>query len=138
MISGLLSRGARSQFLRFSSIGVAGFLIDTAALYVAIVLGPLDLYSGRLFSYTVAATSTWALNRRFTFHAQRSHERLKEWGKFFAANLVGGAANYGVYAALVASSDTVAAWPIIGVAAGSVAGLAINFNLSRWLVFTSR
>lgn len=126
----------RSRFIRFATIGVAGFIVDTAALYFAMGLLGAGHYSGRAFSYAVAATSTWALNRRFTFHARRSSNRLAEWARFLTANAAGGIANYLVYAALVAASDVVANWPILGVAAGSLAGLAINFNLSRRIVFT--
>jgi putative flippase GtrA len=127
---------ARSQFLRFSAIGVAGFLIDALSLYFAMNVLGAGHYSGRAFSYFVAATSTWALNRRFTFHAQRSSNRLAEWAKFFTANAAGGLVNYAVYSALVATSAVVSEWPILGVAAGSLAGLLINFNLSRRAVFT--
>ena len=125
----------RSQFLRFSTIGVAGFAIDTTVLYLAMNLLGAGHYSGRALSFMVAVTSTWALNRRFTFHAQRSSNFLAEWAKFFTANTAGGLTNYCVYAALVAGSAVVANWPVLGVAAGSLAGLAINFNLSRWVVF---
>jgi putative flippase GtrA len=123
------------QFLWFGVAGTVGFLVDTAALYTALYALGTDPYSGRALSYLVAATSTWALNRRFTFREQRDQNRLAEWGRFLAANTVGGAVNYGTYALLIASTATVAAYPVLGVAAGSVAGLAVNFTLSRRLVF---
>jgi putative flippase GtrA len=119
-------------------IGVIGFLIDTAALFLAMRYLGAGHYTGRVLSYLLAATSTWALNRRFTFHSRRSPSRLREWAKFFSANAAGGLINYSVYALLVSASQTVAAWPILGVAAGSVAGLAVNFQLSRRVVFTGR
>jgi putative flippase GtrA len=128
-------QAARSQFLRFSLIGAAGFLVDAAALYVAMAWLGAGYYSGRVLSYVAAASSTWALNRRFTFHEQRSKNRLAEWARFFTANAAGGIANYVVYATLVASSPLVREWPILGVAAGSIAGLVINFNLTRRVVF---
>lgn len=138
METAAVSVSVRSQFFRFAAVGTAGFLIDTSALYLAIGVFGFGLYWGRAFSYLIAATSTWAMNRRFTFHAQRSRNRFAEWAKFFTTNAAGGAANYLVYATLVSISDLVAAWPILGVAAGSIAGLAINFNLSRRIVFTGK
>ena len=123
------------QFLTFSAIGVAGFVVDTATLYTALQLGA-GLYTGRLASYLVAATTTWALNRRYTFSDRRTHRPAREWARFLAANSLGGVVNYGTYAALVASLPLVAAHPWLGVAAGSLAGLAANFTLSRRLVFT--
>jgi putative flippase GtrA len=133
-----MQHSAQAQFVRFGLAGTVGFLVDTAALYVALHGLGLGHYSGRVFSYLAAATSTWALNRRFTFRAQSSTNWLAEWAKFLAANAIGGLLNYGVYAGLVYASDTVRAWPVLGVAAGSIAGLLINFTLSRRVVFTSR
>ena len=127
---------ASAQFLRFGLIGTAGFLVDTAALYLAMALGA-NAYVGRLFSYLVAATFTWAMNRHFTFRAQASPDRLKEWGRFLAANALGGALNYGTYALLISTSTRVAEAPVMGVAAGSIAGLAANFLMSRYLVFVA-
>jgi putative flippase GtrA len=126
------------QFLSFSVVGTIGFVVDTATLYFAMGQLGLGLYSGRVISYLVAATSTWALNRRFTFRQQRSTNRLGEWGRFLGANAFGGLVNYGVYAALVTLNDTASAHPVIGVAAGSVAGLLVNFSASRYVVFTGR
>lgn len=124
-----------SQFLRFALVGAAGFIVDASTLKAAMYLGA-GHYSGRVISYLVAATFTWSLNRRYTFREQQDANLFREWIKFLAANLAGGGINYATYAALVALSPTVEAWPTIGVAAGSIAGLAVNFTLSRLLVFT--
>jgi len=43
--------------------------------------------------------------------------------------------NYGTYAALIALVPLVSAHPVIGVAAGAIAGMFGNFVLSRRLVF---
>lgn len=130
-----MHRDIRAQFMSFAMVGVAGFLVDSGTLYVAMALGA-GHYSGRVISYLVAATSTWALNRRFTFHGQHDANWFAEWARFLAANAAGGLVNYSVYALLVASSPLVAAQPVLGVAAGSISGLMVNFTLSRWVVFT--
>ena len=54
---------------------------------------------------------------------------------FLLINLVGFACNYGTYAALIATSPLVARHPVLGVAAGSLAGLMWNFLLVRRFVF---
>jgi putative flippase GtrA len=129
---------AAKQLLSFSMVGAAGFIVDAAGLYFAMHVLGAGLYGGRVISYLVAATATWALNRRYTFRAQRSQNRLKEWGRFLAANTVGGLVNYVTYAALVTTDALSALYPVIGVAAGSVAGLTVNFCLSRFFVFGRR
>jgi putative flippase GtrA len=128
---------AKSQFVRFAAVGVAGLVVDTAVLYGALALGA-GLYSGRVISYIAAATTTWALNRRFTFASHESESKFAQWAKFLAANSVGGLVNYSVYAALITASPLIATLPVIAVCAGSIAGLAVNFTLSRKFVFRHR
>lgn len=123
------------QFLRFGVVGVAGFLVDAGVLMLMLWLG-LGPYAGRVVSYLAAASTTFALNRAWTFrNASREGPVASQWGRFVLLNLVGFAANYGTYAALVAGTPLVAAYPVIGVAAGSLAGMFLNFGLSRRYVF---
>jgi putative flippase GtrA len=124
------------QFLRFCVIGTGGAVVDIGVLYFAMHVLTLNHYTGRAVSWLAAATFTWAMNRRFTFSDGRPP--LTQWAKFLAANAVGGLVNYGVYAALVAGSALVSAIPAIGVAAGSLVGLAFNFSASKWVVFRDR
>jgi len=134
----VIQRALKSQFVRFSLVGVAGLVVDTAVLYGALALGA-GLYSGRVVSYVAAASATWALNRRFTFSGHEDgSSRLAQWAKFLAANSLGGLVNYSVYAALVATSSKVASMPVIAVCAGSLAGLVVNYTLSRKFVFRYR
>lgn len=123
------------QFLYFSAVGVVGFLVDASTLYLAIGLLDAGLYGGRVISYLVAATVTWSLNRRYTFRERRRANRFAEWSEFLGANAIGGLINYGTYALLVSTYAVAATHPVIGVAAGSIAGLAVNFCLSRYVVF---
>lgn len=131
-----MSLSTQTQFLRFTLVGAAGFLVDASSLYVAMNYLGAGHYSGRVISYLAAATFTWAFNRHYTFKSCRSISPIGEWAKFLAANSVGGLVNYTTYAILVASSAIVSSWPVLGVAAGSIAGLLVNFTLSRRLVFT--
>ena len=49
--------------------------------------------------------------------------------------LLGGGLNYGTYAVLIAWIPRFAAWPVLAVAAGSLAGMTVNFITARHLVF---
>jgi putative flippase GtrA len=123
------------QAVRFAAVGVLGFLVDAGVLSVARSLLGLDLYSSRALSYLAAVTATWALNRAFTFKEHASAAKLREWARFCAANTGGGAVNLGVYALLVNYVPLVHEVPVLGVAAGSLSGLLVNFTLSRIYVF---
>lgn len=127
-------QAAPREFLRFVMVGAVGFFVDAGALMVATTALGLGLYSGRVFSYLCAATFTWILNRRFTF-AKTDEVAVIQWLRFLGANALGGAVNYGVYAALVTFSAVAAATPVLGVAAGSAAGLIFNFMVSKYWVF---
>ncbi len=124
----------RLQFIRFAAIGTLGFAVSTAVVYGLRALR-CDLYTAYAIAFFVAATSTWWLNRRFTF-ADRGGSIVLQWARFVAANGVGGAINYATYAGLVFAFDIVRLHPVLGTAAGSIAGLAVNFLASRRYVFS--
>jgi putative flippase GtrA len=122
------------QFFRFGVVGTIGFLVDTSVLYAGLAVG-FGLYWGRALSYVVAATATWALNRAWTFRGQSSAPPLQQWAAFLLICLVGFAFNYGAYVVLVATVPFAAQHPVVGVAAGALAGMIGNFLLSRRFVF---
>jgi putative flippase GtrA len=123
------------ELVRFSIIGTIGFVADSSAFKLVVFLFGLDLYSARVFSFLVAATVTWSLNRRFNFKQARAESPFRQWLRFLGANSLGGAANYITYAALVTFVPMVAASPVLGIAAGSIAGLAFNFVVNKFWVF---
>ncbi len=123
------------EMFRFGVVGGVGFLVDAGVLLAMLSLG-LGPYGGRVVSYVVAASCTFALNRAWTFRAQpKSATPVRQWVLFLALNLIGFACNYGAYAALISSVPLVARFPVLGVAAGSLAGMTGNFLLSRRYVF---
>ncbi len=124
-----------SRFFRFCLIGGIGFLVDSAVLYAMLLYFSLDLYTARLVSYFAAASSTWLLNRHFTFTRFKDPRKLRQWLNFLMFNGVGGVVNYSVYALAVSFIPFIARHPIIGVALGSTAGLIFNYNCARFFVF---
>jgi putative flippase GtrA len=122
------------RLLSFAIVGVAGFVVDSGTLYLGIELGA-GLRLGRVFSYLTAMTATWAMNRRLTFSDTSSPRLFAEWARYGVSQLAGAAANLGVYYALIQGSAPVARHPVLGVAAGSLAGLAINYLVARRFVF---
>ena len=53
--------GMLVQFLMFGTVGMVGFLVDTATVYA--LRRSLGLYGAGMAAYVVAATVTWMLNR---------------------------------------------------------------------------
>ena len=128
-------RRAIRQLAMFGVGGVIGFVVDAGILQVLVVGLAWDRYSGRLISFLCAATATWIFNRHFTFHGPRRHSLLGEWMRYIIAMSGGFACNYAAYSALVYFFNLDRRELILAVAAGSVAGMGINFVGSRYWVY---
>jgi putative flippase GtrA len=122
-----------AQFIKFGTVGTAGFVVDTAIVYA--LRGSIGLYGAGLVSYLVAATFTWAMNRTWTFRGLGSGPAHHQWARFLAVNLLGFTLNRGTYAILVTFVPLCADQPVFATAAGAIAGMFVNFGLSRALVF---
>lgn len=124
------------EIFSFAIVGFIGFGVDSGLLYL---LKPaLGHYGGRAISFFLAVVTTWLLNRLFTFKFKKTNKSLlAEFLQYLMMMLAGGSANYGVYAGLVTISPFVYGYPIIGVAIGSIAGMAINYLQLRLLMFKS-
>jgi putative flippase GtrA len=126
------------QLFRFSLVGAAGFAVDVAVLYLLSRAG-IDLYSARACSFVAAASFTWIGNRLLTFpSASASRRRLTgDWFLYLGAMTLGGLVNYGSYALLITYVPVFHDHPWLAVAAGTAAGLLINFTIARNLLYRS-
>jgi putative flippase GtrA len=126
--------GLLVQFTMFGTVGLVGFAIDTATVYA--LRHAVGLYVAGLAAYFTGATGTWVCNRYWTFrHIRSSHPWYVQWWRFMTANLPGFVVNRGVYILLVSFVGLAARQPVIAVFAGAIAGVTLNFNLSRKIVF---
>lgn len=121
------------QFLQFAAIGVFGFVCDaTIVTITSPFLGP---YAAGLLSYVIVVSINWMLNRVWTFREHTHDAAHRQWARFFLANLAGFVLNRGTYIALVATVPVCRAHLVLPVAAGAIAGMFMNFFLTRRLVF---
>ena len=127
----------RTRFLKFSGIGIVSFGVDVLVFQATLSLLGMSPYVGRLVSFVVATSAAWWLNRTFTFHDADCGRPDLQWARFFAANLVGGTANYAVFAIMIATLPIAAANPVLALAAGSLSGVFFNFTAYRRYVFRS-
>ena len=131
-----------SQFLRFCLVGTVGFVVDAGLLYALMRGVGADPYSGRVVSFLVAASVTWAFNRWFTFrgpaYAGGQPGWRRQWSDYVALTAVGAAINYGVYVLCLLNSPLMRAVPTLAVAVGAVVALAFNYLTARNLVFARR
>ncbi len=123
------------QFFLFGLAGTLGFLVDAGV--VSVLVNGLDWnpYGARVISFLCAVATTFTFNRRYTFAATSAGSLARQAGQYLVAMLAGFGVNYVIYAVLVYQFETVRTWPVFGVAAGSIAGMLVNYTSSRFWVF---
>jgi putative flippase GtrA len=120
-------------FVKFSVVGVIGFLVDAAVLFASmryLGAGPL---AGRAASVPAAMISTWLLNRAFTF-AVRRRASAREAARYALAKGAGLLANLSIYSAIVFLIPQ-NGYPLMALVAATGAAAILNFALLRKFVF---
>ena len=121
------------QFIQFGLIGVAGFVWDTAVVYAtAPFIGP---YAAGVVSFFIVGSINWMANRYWTYRHLNHSAMHRQLVMFLIANAVGFVLNRGTYIALVATQPLFRHHLVLAIAAGALAGMFVNFFLSRRLVF---
>ena len=123
--------------IRFAVVGTLGFVVDAGVLHLLVTYLGLNLLLARACSFLCAATSTWAINRVFTFAVvpRLGRALLAEWAAYFAASLGGGCVNYLVFAAAIRLSPALHEFPTVAIALGTLAGMTFNFFMYSRYVF---
>lgn len=130
-----LPQGQR-QFLKFSFVGVVGFLVDTGTLSILKRGFGFDPVIARVVSeFAIAMTVTWLLNRSLTFRDQRAGSVFREYLRFATANSIGNLLNFAVHSVLVENVGLFIRIPELGIVVGSAVGLIFNFTGSKYFVF---
>ncbi len=135
-LKGAVQQGVRlsalvsAQFLRFCIVGGIGFVVDAGVLHLLVASQWAGPYAARVLSFLFAATATWAINRRYTFQVAHASSG-QEWARYSVLMLAGAFVNYSVYAGCVMSSMLVRDHLWMGVAAGSVAGMGVNYTSAK-------
>lgn len=125
------------ELFLFGTIGVIGFAVDSGVLYL--LKNALGLYAGRAVSFICAVLTTWLLNKLITFRRRRSGRSVvSEALRYGVCMLSGGVANYLMYWYLVSFYLFAQHNPILGVAAGSLAGMIFNYSTAKIFVFNQQ
>lgn len=110
--------------VRFACIGGIGFALDAGILTLLVTGLGWGVYLARAVSFCTAVTGTWYANRRWVFDCMRCARG--EYSRYFAVQTAGAGLNLCVYVALIQCFPSLAAAPVVPLAAG--AGLALIFN----------
>lgn len=121
--------------MRFSAVGAIGFVVDSAVLLLLTELLGAGPFLARIPSFLAAATVTWWFNRKWTFERNLQKPIFQEWLEYLFAMKVGALVNFSVYSLALFIFDTIYSYPVLGIALGSFAGLAVNYSLASRLIF---
>jgi putative flippase GtrA len=128
-----LIREAR-MLIPFGVVGTCGFLLDATLLKIGLALG-LSKAIARVFSILISMHFAFAMNRMWAFKALRGAPLVQQWLGYLVANSAGALLNYAVFLVLSHQGMLFEHAPILAVAAGSIAGMFVNFFGSRLLAF---
>ena len=127
--------GLRESFGLFVVAATVGFIIDAGvvtALVRGLAWGP---WEGRFVSFPLAVTATWWLNRRYAFRGTGGRDRRIEYAAYWAIQLAGAAANFGIYGLCLHAVPVLAGFPFVPVAIGGLAAMFFNFAVARSTVY---
>ncbi len=117
-----------ATFLRFCVVGTVGFVVDSGTTLLLTQIFEYDPYRSRIVAFIIAATATWALNRRFTFRSERG---VATWIPYVVVTSIGAGINVGTYVVWLIFVPANAAGILSGIALGSGVALGFNFFVSR-------
>lgn len=126
------------SFLLFAVSGVLGYLAD---LFITLLLGGLiGFYFSRIPAFIGATLVTWVFNRNITFKGKESnHDKLLlEYLHYASLMILGLVVNYIVYAACLYILPETIFSVAISVAAGSLAGMFVNYINSKKYIFNKK
>lgn len=123
------------QFCKFGLVGMLGFAVDAAFLYIGIHALGLDRIPAGFFAFPFAVTATWIGNRLYTFKDSPREPLARQWTKFASVCAIGLVFNRGTYSLMVWALPLVYTYPVLGLLGGTAAGMFFNFFASKKLVF---
>jgi putative flippase GtrA len=122
------------ELARFAIVGAIGFSVDAGVLHLLVAKAGWSPFAARALSFPPALTSTFLLNRAWTFKSLRI-PAVQAYGAYTLIQIAGALINLAVFALCVLLVPVLYQWPLIALAIGAVASLLVNFAASRRLVF---
>lgn len=130
------------RILKFGMTGGLGFAVDVGLLTLQTAVLEINPYSARVVAIAVAMTTTWLVNRRFTFkvheHVTDARAVAAEGGRYVLVAVTAALVNYGIYAAAlqilpheILGTDDLSP-PIAAVFGTAVAMFVSYFGYSRF------
>ena len=123
-----------TQLIRFLTVGAAGYVVNLVVYALCVHAGGLDYRIAAVVAFCVALSTTFALNRRFTFAATGGPVH-HEAARYIVVSLVGFGVNLLALQLLV---DTVAMAKVPAQAIAIALAAPVNYAGQRFWTFARR
>jgi putative flippase GtrA len=125
------------RVLRFCLVGVAGAAVHIGAFWLLQRLAGLGNSVAWILAFFAAATSTWAMNRAFTFQDRANEKQASEWLRYIAIAGAGAVAHFAAFHLVIRFIPLFAAYPALAIIPGSLASFVVTYAGASLLVFRS-
>jgi putative flippase GtrA len=122
---------------RFVVVGSIGFVVDGGVMQLITWTTGVSPLLARAFSFPLALSVTWALNRTWTFETGRERAPLSQYRRYVAVQIAGFIINYAIFAGLVMTGGLWRDWPLLALAVGALISMIFTYVLSRLHVFSA-
>lgn len=127
-------RAIKPEVLKFAIVGSIGFCVD-AGVMTYLLSNNFEILYARTFSFFLAASATWILNRVWTFEAAAKTGARKEYLTYFAYQILGALINLIIFFALLHFINSLRQIPAVPLAVGAAASMIFNYFSSKYFVF---
>lgn len=125
-----------APILRFAVTGTLGFMVDGfLMLKISELLNVTHLHA-RALSFPIALSTTWLLNRYWTFEGGTARNPTFQFGLHLAGQLITMLINYGIFAALTLTVSFFAAQPLSALAMGAVCAASFSYLYAHYFSFS--
>lgn len=122
------------EFRRFVVVGGLGFCVDGGLLTILMWYG-WDVIPARCCSFLFAVSTTWLLNRLWTFSSGALVSIRREYAYYFGTQMLGAVINLTIFFILIELYPVFRDTPLIPLAFGATVSLAFNYVVSKRIVF---
>ncbi len=125
------------RVLSFGLVGAAGAAVHIGAFWLLQRLAGIGNSTAWILAFFVAATSTWAMNRAFTFQDRANAEQTSEWLRYLAIAGAGAVAHFAAFHLAIWFVPLLTQHPALAIIPGSLASFVVTYAGASLLVFRS-
>lgn len=119
-----------SKFVRFFLVGAIGFSVDAGVL-TTLLKANMPAHWARTISFLLAVTTTWAINRVWTFKVKQPVKKHHEYAGYMAIQGSGAAINMGIFMGLISYQPKLIEIPLVPLGAGAAVSMLWNYALTK-------